>query len=235
MVEYDYICGNTLCVTDETRQINPYTWEEDSIHEFSSIETFFAKLKQTSVVLDIGSQSGAYALGAKFYPETTWFAFEPDPTNYQLLVDNLALNHVSNVTAKNMALSSKQCEMTLNICAEHRGLNTLGDNLIRFDEQQCETVSVAVDTIDALFSNQEINLIKIDTEGSEYDVLLGGSETITQYKPEIFLEYNEQNLLQCKRSKAELDALIKRLGYKISKRVGENIWIAPKSSWRRFF
>lgn len=233
MIEYNYISGNKILITEKTQLANPYTWEKSGLYESKLVERFFDKIRDGFTVLDIGAQSGAFSLGAKFYPTTQWYAFEPDPANAQLLIDNLALNEVHNVTVKKIALSSRKSCQKLNVCTEHKGLNTLGDNLIRFDASKCEAVEVDVDTIDNLFHNQEINLIKIDTEGSEYDILVGGQETIKKFKPHILLEYNDENLKQCHKTKAELDVLIDELGYKIArKKIGENIWIVPK---RRFF
>jgi len=42
--------------------------------------------------------------------------------------------------------------------------------------------------LDNLFSNKNIDLVKIDTQGSEYEILEGGLNFIRNQKPLLFLE-----------------------------------------------
>jgi len=73
-----------------------------------------------------------------------------------------------------------------------------------------EEINISVDTIDNLINKGLIerpDFIKIDVEGVEMDVLDGMIETLTNYKPELFIEvhgvnleqkeFNARNLLNC--------------------------------------
>lgn len=83
-----------ISVTDETRQITPYTfssngelWEQQSLYHFyKGIDTAV-----NYNIVDIGAQSGLYSLFAKYLPLSTFYAFEPFPTTFELLNDNLKL------------------------------------------------------------------------------------------------------------------------------------------------
>jgi hypothetical protein len=73
-------------------------------------------------------------------------------------------------------------------------------NLIKFlDNENNQSIMVQVNTLDyfikTLEISEEIDLIKIDTEGFEYEVLLGAGETIRKNKPKfIQIEYNWHQL-----------------------------------------
>ena len=77
--------------------------------------------------------------------------------------------------------------------------------------------------------NTRIDLIKMDTEGSEYDIIMGGIKTIKKYKPKILLEYNAGNMSQCGHSMEELDSLIDEINYeKFWFDNGENLFIQSR-------
>lgn len=220
---YPYINGKTIVIGKNSLEKNYYTWEDNGIFEFQLIEKFASYIEETSTILDIGAQSGCFSMLAKYYPNTKWHSFEPDLVNFNLLIDNLYLNSVHNVITYNQALSDKVDTGVLKVCDNHRGLNTLGKNLLRFSEQESSDFVVQTNTIDNLFLDTKIDLIKIDTEGSEYDIIIGGIETIKKYKPKILLEYCDQNLQQCGRTLDELNSLIQRINYEI-------IWEYDKSN-----
>lgn len=212
---YPYVNGKTIVVSKQSVEKNRYTWEENGIYELDLIQKFASYIENDFTILDIGAQSGCFSLLAKFYPNTKWHSFEPDPVSFNLLIDNLHLNSINNVITYNQALSDNVNTSILKVCNDHRGLNTLGKNLLRFSEQESSDVSVQTNTIDSLFLDTKIDLIKIDTEGSEYDIIIGGMETIQKYKPKILLEYYDENLRQCEKTLQDLNDLIERLNYEI--------------------
>lgn len=212
---YSYVNGKTVIIGNRSLEKNKFTWENSGIYQFDLIEKFSSYIKEDFTILDIGAQSGCFSLLAKQYPNTIWHSFEPDLVNYNLLLENLTLNCVNNVISYNHALSDGVRIDTLKICNEHRGLNTIGKNLIRFSEKSSSSLYVQTNTIDNLFSNTKVDLIKIDTEGSEYDIIKGGINTIKKYKPIIFLEYYEDNLQQCGKSLSDLNLFIEELNYEI--------------------
>lgn len=227
--KFNYVGANEILITEECKIKNNYTWASQ-IWEFDSIQFFYDKIKKNNYehIVDIGAQSGSFCLMAKFLPETTWYSFEPDPINYKLLQDNIAINNITNVKTSMVALSDSIRVDTLNVNPNSRGLNTLGKKLIRFSENENQKVETQVNTLDSLFENQKIDMIKIDTEGAEYDILKGGENVIKKYKPAILLEYVEINLNQCGKRFADLHQMIDSLGYKISLSLQENILIEPK-------
>lgn len=229
ILTYPYIRGTEILVTEQTSVDNVYTWHPNvGLTELELLEKFIPYIEGNSTILDLGAQSGCFSLAGKYYPNTTWHAFEPDPLNYSLLVDNLKLNDVTNVKTYKVAMSNTVGKATLKSCTSHKGLNTLGENVNRFSKEDTIDYVVETNTIDNLFLDTKIDLIKMDTEGSEYDIIMGGLLTIEKYKPKMLLEYCEDNLNQFGKSRGDLDRLIEEIGYEVSWLFSENILIQPR-------
>lgn len=220
-VYFPYVNGNEIPVSESSLYflsawshpskdpncINPF------VYELNIIQRFVDEIQDNFVVLDIGANNGSFSLAAKYYPNTKWHCFEPDDFSFSILEENLKINEIQNVILYKDALCDKIGESVLNICHTHRGLNTLGTNLQRFPKSDSFEFKVRTNTIDNLFIDTKIDLIKIDTEGSEYDIIKGGIETIKKYKPKILLEYNSTNMSQCGHTMEELNSLIDEIGY----------------------
>lgn len=228
MKEFIYPDGNTFFVTDETIEKTSTTFHPlNGIWEPHSIYYFYNLVKEkhqntNAVIVDVGAQSGLYSLYAKFLPSCRFYAFEPFEDTYSMLLDNLQLNSIYNVKAYNWALGSKEETKLLHV-PTHLGLNTLGDKPTRFDSWR--DVEVEVKRLDDIFANETaLDYIKCDTEGWEYHVLKGAEESIQRWKPELFIELDEDNLYQCSIKLEQLVDLLSSLNYKPIKRIdNENI------------
>jgi len=220
----NYILNKKINITEDTLTYNPHTWGPP-VYQIDVIELFHNLIKDNYCVLDIGAQSGAFSLMAKYLPTTEFYAFEPDPINYKYLLENLEINDIKNVITHNIALSDTVGYDDFNICTTHRGLNTLGKNVLRFSEHETQKINIKTSTIDELFFNKKIDLIKIDTEGAEYNILSGGINTIQKYKPKILLEYYDMNLKQFDKNLQQLNKLILDINYKITWLEGDNALI----------
>lgn len=223
----NYIFDKKIQVSKNTINYNPHTWTS-SVYQKETVEFFYGLIEEESCVLDVGAQSGAFSLLAQYFPDAIFHCFEPDPVNYECLIENIAINNINNIVSYEMALSKEPKEGTLNICNFHRGLNTLGTNLLRFNEENTQKIKIKIESIDNLFLNKKVDLIKIDTEGAEYDILLGAKNTIAKFKPKILLEYYDENLKQFGRNIDNLNELISYLGYAITWQQEDNVLIEYK-------
>jgi FkbM family methyltransferase len=223
----DYIFDKKIKISKNSLKYNPFTWNSP-VYQKETIEFFYNLIQENFCILDIGAQSGAFSLLSQYFPTTKFYSFEPDPISYNCLLENININNITNIIPHPVALSSKSEEGILNINNSHRGLNTLGSSLLRFSEEDNEKIKVKIETIDNLFLNNKVDLIKIDTEGAEYDILLGGINTIEKYKPKILLEYFDLNLRQFGRNIEQLNELIFSINYKITWIKEDNILIESK-------
>jgi FkbM family methyltransferase len=218
-------------VTDETLIVSPGTFNKNGqLSEEDSVNYFYDNIptdKSVNIV-DIGAQTGLYTLYAKYLPKSQFYVFEPFPRSYKVLRDNITLNRIPNVWIRNIGISNHAGETILNTSKSHKGLHTLGNNIIRFND--AAPITIHVDTLDNIFydNNIPVDFIKIDTEGWEYFILKGGEKTIQKYKPMIQLEWNNDNMKQCNVSMTEFSAYIDTIGYKKHNMIGENLIIVPK-------
>lgn len=234
MIEYHYLDNKDLSfnVTDETLKVTPHTFHKNNtLWENQSINYFYKDIPKDKPIniVDIGAQTGLYSLYAKFLPNSTFYSFEPFPQTFKILNDNIKLNNILNIKTFNIALSDKKQLTTLNTCKSHNGLHTMGNNVQRFND--IEKLAINTDTLDNLFyhKNIPVHYIKIDTEGWEYFILLGGIHTIQKYKPKIQMEFNLVNLKQCNVQRSKLYNLIDLLGYKMDKIIDEELYLIPNN------
>ena len=64
---------------------------------------------------------------------------------------------------------------------------------------------------------KSIDLIKIDVEGYEHEVLKGAKNTIAKYHPVLFVEIDENNLIQQNSSAGILIKELEDVGYSIKR------------------
>ena len=225
-----YPNGQLVYVTRDTTVRNRHTWPDDGVaYESSSIEYVYRKLAEAVVargsarLLDVGAQSGLYALYATHFDGIDVDAYEPFPESHACLVDNIALNGAGGkVRAFAVALSDADSTRTMRYTPEHTGLNTRGARPLRFSGGS--EVQVETRTIDGIYAATRVDVIKIDTEGWEYFVLLGGRSVLRRDRPELLLEVNDANMTQCGVARGTLLALLAELGYRHVETIdGENM------------
>jgi FkbM family methyltransferase len=130
---------------------------------------------------DIGASIGAYSciLSLKNKPNGIVYAFEPEHSSRQKLNANLQLNNISNVQIYDLALGSEEKQLHLVLAHDaSAGTHRLdqGDSITSGESQV-----VHVTTIDKLIERDHLKIpgvIKIDVEGFEEQVLIGGKNTI---------------------------------------------------------
>ena len=223
MPTYKYFADDSksIDVTPSTCLLTPATFAGGGIMaEQDSIFKFFNRVpvdKDVNIV-DIGAQTGLYTLYSKFLPKAVFHAFEPFKKSYDLLNENIELNSITNVKTYNTALSNTEGVATLNTCKSHNGFHTMGSNPLRFKD--VESIDVKQTTLDSL--NIPVDFIKIDTEGWEYNILMGARETIKKHHPVIQMEWNVTNMAQCGITQTQVFNLMKELNYHNIELCGED-------------
>lgn len=137
-----------------------------------------------TTILDIGGNIGAAAICfAHTYPQARVYTFEPMPESFDLLQRNVAPYH--NIQAFNVALGLR--DATLELVEAPNTRNIGGYSLYQRDATpECKRFPVQCRAIEPFL--KEINaaapdLIKIDTEGAEFEILTALSEkTIADVK-----------------------------------------------------
>ena len=146
--------------------------------------------KEGDTVIDIGAHIGRYTItSSKQVGKTgTVVAIEADPDNFQLLKRNIALNNLTNVLPLNYAVFSTRTRMKLYEQSASAKYNSL--MLARAAKTE-NYVEVNADTLDSILKLNEVNQvnwIKIDVEGAEFEVLKGSTKTISSENVSLLIE-----------------------------------------------
>lgn len=139
-------------------------------------------------VLDIGAHKGIFSIwAAKRGALVT--AYEPDPVTFRVFKSNLELNEVS-VEARNLGVLSSPGIFSFYSDNQNSGCSTFHpqrvDDLTSVEPRCVEAVS-----FDDALGGSEWDLVKIDAEGSEYEMILS-SNRLGQIK-QLTIEWHWRN------------------------------------------
>src|SRR5262249_19679529 len=124
-------------------------------------------------VLDVGANIGLWVLGVARAagPSAVVHAFEPLPSNFARLSDNLGRNPLGWVRCHRRALADRTGEARFLVPgAANSGVGSLSDH------GRGESLTVAVTTLDAFCHHHAIarvHFLKVDVEGAELKVFRG--------------------------------------------------------------
>jgi FkbM family methyltransferase len=144
---------------------------EDLLAMFQEIalklQYHFTTQKAAPRILDCGANIGFTVLLYKLlYPRSLIFAFEPDPVNYTLLVKNLKRNKIRNIKTFNACFSTKNEMVEFYPNNTHRMLGTL--NPVSTNQS---AIKVQAMRLSELLSTDVYDMVKIDSEGSEWEII----------------------------------------------------------------
>ncbi len=143
-------------------------------------------LKPGMGVVDVGAHVGYYTLLAarRVGPQGRVFAFEPEPTNHELLCKNSQLNEYRNIMAEQKAVGAQSGTARLYLSDLDSGSHSLYRAHGEHVEHGERFVDIGLVSLDAFLEQQgwpRIDLIKIDVEGAESDVLRGMQKVLGRF------------------------------------------------------
>jgi FkbM family methyltransferase len=114
-------------------------------------------------------------------------AYEPSPRNFKLLAANLRLNGAAGVVMVNAALGERAGDIQFT----ENAINT-GNSRVAPNEGE---ITVELATLDATLPKEweRVDLIVMDTEGSEVAAMRGGTSTLAKTK-NFYVEFSPQQL-----------------------------------------
>ncbi len=173
-------------------------------HRLTGEEYFVGKIlpllvsTDVPIILDVGANVGGYSRLVKAaLPDALVHSFEPHPKNY-IQLEGLASDRL---TCHNMGMSDKEGTLEIfdyfdNDGSSHASLYRSVIEDLRAKKAISHQVEVTtVDSFVEANNIESISLLKIDTEGHEYKVLLGARSTLEAGKINVIhLEFNEMNV-----------------------------------------
>ena len=145
------------------------SWDETIFQEcFVENEYKIGELKSDDVVIDLGTHIGSFSLLAYHNGSRCVHSYEAMEANYQLAKQNLSQ---TNVNLQNLAVwrsdeDEKQLEFDTNIIDWNTGMGMI------VGKENSDTIQVDSIQFDKILSAfEQVRLVKIDVEGSEYPIL----------------------------------------------------------------
>jgi FkbM family methyltransferase len=189
--KYDY---KAYCPINKDDLINMTIREDEIIDHF--------RPKEKDIVVDIGAHIGRYTIisSKRIGPNGKVVAIEADPANLEMLNRNINLNKLTNVTSLNYAVYSNQTKLKLYLPGKQSGFTIYNTIMVNRGKHQGKFIEVNGNTLDNLLEQNKINLaninwIKIDVEGAEFEVLKGAQNVLSKSNDiAILIEiHNSQN------------------------------------------
>jgi FkbM family methyltransferase len=177
--KYSY---KAYCPVDKDDLINMTVREDEIIQRFCP--------KEGDTVIDIGAHFGRYTIIAskRVGMSGKVISIEAEPHNFEILNRNIILNKLTNVTSLNCAAYSKEHKVKLYLNNEVKSVHSIRNTIMSNRAQSKEKfVEVQANTIDFLLKSngikqEDVNWIKIDVEGAEYEVLKGAKDILSKSK-----------------------------------------------------
>lgn len=182
--------------TEWYRRFNSQPAEMDNFRNLS---------KDKKTFLDIGSQFGSFSyffLGDS--KDKTAYAFDGGLNPYLITTQIKFINKLDNLHTFNFLIGNKN-EIVKCHSEELQSLALQGSD---------SRLMLSIDMICQLYNIQP-DTLKIDIEGSEYQALVGGYDTIMEYRPIIFAEIHPQFLKMYGSSIEDIANYVKQIDYKV--------------------
>ena len=127
--------------------------------------------RSAPVIVDIGANSGLFALRLKqLYPSAKIACYEPFPPNFAQLENTIAVNRLHEVTPLQKAVGARPGHAKLFIHKRNMG----GHSFYAGEALNTDHVDVEVIDLPSILSDlrQDVDLLKLDCEGAEFDILM---------------------------------------------------------------
>jgi FkbM family methyltransferase len=166
---------------------------------------------QAPSVVEVGSNIGASLMQIKLaQPDAVVHCFEPVDRFRELLEKNIAVNRWNNIHVSSAVLASTAEE-------RHLHANTSTASVVSRDYDSHQFLSsrrVRTSTLDEIFrEGSQLDFIKVDTDGFDFDVLLGGRHTLQRFHPVLFFEFEPSLILEVGRTPEDFLKYLNALTY----------------------
>lgn len=166
---------------------------------------YLAKKIKVKTIFDVGANDGGYATEVRsYFPKAEIYSFEPHPLTFKLLQEKAK---TYNLKTYNYAVGSGSERVLLWDFADDAALKDTQptsalasihkDVIENFHHQKAQSFEVKQIKLDSFVKKNKINeidFLKIDTEGYEYEVLKGAKKLIEESRIHVIqFEFNEMN------------------------------------------
>ncbi len=125
------------------------------------------EINDDDTVIDVGGHIGLFSLyAAQFCKNGQIFTFEPAKENFNLLSENMISNNLKNVRCFNLAVTNSNSSVKLFLNDDDSGHS--------IHSKSSQSITVNSTSLKQIFDENKIehcNFLKLDCEGSEYEII----------------------------------------------------------------
>jgi len=158
------------------------------------LKLFDKLLKTNDIVFDVGANVGLFSLLAanRLKDKVKVYAFEPSDYPFDKIRRNISLNKFKSINTNNIGLWDHKGFVKFHLCIDE-AYNSIGTNP---QSEIKSSINIPVTTIDDFCQEKnitKIDILKIDSEGAEFQILNGAKRLISSLSiPIIICEYNRE-------------------------------------------
>lgn len=167
--------------------------------------------KEELTILDIGANVGFFSFFMLFrHPKAKIYAFEPMPFNFNMLQQYKANGRFHSLLPVNKAVTGKGGKLLLNHAGSQR-FTTMSSIFQSQRKEQLEVESTTLALIFAEYGLHRVDFLKMDCEGSEYDILYKAPPALYKKIHAMCIETHRGQ--QATENTASLAAFLRKQGY----------------------
>jgi FkbM family methyltransferase len=160
-------------------------WGQDCYH--------FETSSNSPLIIDVGAHIGISVLYFKsLYPKSKILAFEPNPENLSYLKENILINGLEDIEVIPKAISKENTTKPFYIDCTENHWNS-NSSLIKGSwngKEKTEAINVQCVRLDRYLIGNSVECLKIDTEGTELQIIKSIKSILGNNVMNIFVEYH---------------------------------------------
>jgi FkbM family methyltransferase len=154
------------------------------------VDLFGSLIRKDSIVLDIGANIGLTTILFSELAERV-ISFEPSPTTFNLLVENVSQANSQNVRLLNYALGAEKIESEITYSPANRAGGFVSNQTKASTGHVIERIQIIkLDDAFAEYKLPRVDFVKIDVEGFEKFVIQGARKVLDKFNPVVVMELN---------------------------------------------
>ncbi len=227
-IEVALFLKKILLVKRRNHRIGPYLWNIDPVSDFGfrminegiyekeMTNNILSNLNKGDVFVDLGANEGYFSVVASLKVGNSGkvFCIEPQMRLWPVILNNIQLNRLSNVTVFPYAISNVPETIDLILSPS---INTGSSTFTKdFRRKFWKRQRINATTLDDLFfdQNSKIKVLKIDIEGFEFFALKSAVRLLQQRRIEnIIIEFHEEQLHSLGHSPKNINAMLNEYGF----------------------
>ncbi|MEJ7911600.1 MAG: FkbM family methyltransferase [Chitinophagaceae bacterium] len=184
-------------ISFEVSQSLYWVFKELFVEDFYNIQELTGSLPADPVILDIGANAGFFdiLILSKLKNARIW-AYEPLPSNCKLIEATMQRNQAlrEGLQLFNLAVTGLPVE-SIKLYTENTGDNSeIASVFSNFDSRNTNALTVPAQSLTSIIEQngfKKIDLLKLDCEGSEYDILYHTPKEVLHVVKKLVIEVHE--------------------------------------------